>query len=1045
MPTTTPSNNNDASSSSIYPTGRSVPFPYATPYSQQIDLMDALLEGLRPSEETNGTKILILESPTGTGKSLSLACASLAWLRHQEQVDLVAAATTTEVTTTSATGLDWLDAWTLPDPTTERAVKALVQAQQARNELQSTLGTLRLSLQYEDEEEDNDHNNNNNKEEEKDKNEKTKMARRRARRENLLRAAITKAKMVAQRNKHKNHSSKRARRPKNTPTAVAAATQDFCLPKYNSDNEHNSDSEEDDDEQQDYNSNKQSSTSLLLNGTRLDGSAAGMSSSSSSSSMKRGRQQQQQQQHSNTNLLLPVPTVAQVTPGSGVRKIIYAARTHSQLSQFVQEVKRTHWGKQVRVVALASRTSAGMCGHFAKSSMSEASVTEACLDMGKSKSKSSSKSASSTSNNKKRSLSSGGSSSTATQTSFSSCACPWNDSNAVETLALHLLTEPTSIEDAASLGKSSKTCAYYASRQAVAAAELVVVPYSMLASEQTRNAIGLELQNAIVLVDEAHNLPQAICGLHTASLSLPVIQAALKQLQLYTAKYMQRLCGRNLHHLGVLRKICLALERHLTTVVGVAEKEDVTTNKHNKTLVSPSEFVIQLSLDSINLYTLLRYMEHSRISQKLLGFFSHTTDATTSTSPGQDDSNSKETTTTTTTTTTPAAALSKHVSPMSIVQTFLKKLNISTEQGKILTDRGDAPTPPTLRYVLLHPAALCEDLVTQPYALCLVGGTIRPFVHVAAELLLADSSSLNDSNNGNATIIQQAHQADAILGNQPGTFRQGRLTAFTCDHVVPASNVLLQSLSSIGSINLDFRHGSRSTPRVVQTLGLAILEICRRIPHGVVVFFPSYSYEAHLVKVWKTTDIWGKLETCKCIVREPKSSSQVQLTLDKYSKAAANTGGALLLSVVGGKLSEGINFANDLARGVVVVGLPYGDPTDPILKEKMALLDSQLASLQQQPRTGSGGNGSAATTACAISGRAYYQNLCMRAVNQSVGRAIRHANDYAAIILLDGRYQSNSKVASGLPQWLTNSTPNWQRATMQTMSRELDSFFDNRE
>ena len=34
----------------------------------------------------------------------------------------------------------------------------------------------------------------------------------------------------------------------------------------------------------------------------------------------------------------------------------------------------------------------------------------------------------------------------------------------------------------------------------------------------------------------------------------------------------------------------------------------------------------------------------------------------------------------------------------------------------------------------------------------------------------------------------------------------------------------------------------------------------------------------------------------------------------------------------------------------------------------------------------------------------HYENLCMKAVNQSVGRAIRHKEDYAAILLLDHRF-----------------------------------------
>lgn len=36
-------------------------------------------------------------------------------------------------------------------------------------------------------------------------------------------------------------------------------------------------------------------------------------------------------------------------------QIIIASRTHSQLSQFVGEIKRSPYGKDIRVVSLASR------------------------------------------------------------------------------------------------------------------------------------------------------------------------------------------------------------------------------------------------------------------------------------------------------------------------------------------------------------------------------------------------------------------------------------------------------------------------------------------------------------------------------------------------------------------------------------------------------------------------------------------------------------------------------------------------------------------
>ncbi len=53
-------------------------------------------------------------------------------------------------------------------------------------------------------------------------------------------------------------------------------------------------------------------------------------------------------------------------------------------------------------------------------------------------------------------------------------------------------------------------------------------------------------------------------------------------------------------------------------------------------------------------------------------------------------------------------------------------------------------------------------------------------------------------------------------------------------------------------------------------------------------------------------------------------------------------------------------------------------------------------------------------------GRDFYENSCMRAINQSIGRAIRHRNDYAAILLVDKRF-STVRIRSKLPGWIRGS------------------------
>ncbi|CAN0347562.1 unnamed protein product [Ectocarpus sp. 12 AP-2014] len=42
----------------------------------------------------------------------------------------------------------------------------------------------------------------------------------------------------------------------------------------------------------------------------------------------------------------------------------------------------------------------------------------------------------------------------------------------------------------------------------------------------------------------------------------------------------------------------------------------------------------------------------------------------------------------------------------------------------------------------------------------------------------------------------------------------------------------------------------------------------------------------------------------------------------------------------------------------------------------------------------------------------------MRAVNQSIGRSIRHAGDYAGILLVDERYKDD-QVVRLLPGWIS--------------------------
>jgi len=231
----------------------------------------------------------------------------------------------------------------------------------------------------------------------------------------------------------------------------------------------------------------------------------------------------------------------------------------------------------------------------------------------------------------------------------------------------------------------------------------------------------------------------------------------------------------------------------------------------------------------------------------------------------------------------------------------------------------------------------------------------------------------------------------------------------------------------------------------IRDLGLCILDLAARVPDGLVVFFPSYAYLDTAVQCWNKHKLDGKtviqlITGQKQMFSEPRSNAprsppattdskdQIERlgTVDEVLAAytvQVNTGtGALLLAVIGGSLSEGINFSDRLGRGVAVVGLPFPNPNSPEWKAKLQYVER---------RSQKGGKDAT---------REFLENACMRAVNQSVGRAIRHRNDYAAIFLLDKRFERES-ISSKLPGWIKDSVS--RRGYSQGL-KAVEEFFEGK-
>ncbi|XP_035948322.1 ATP-dependent DNA helicase DDX11 isoform X3 [Halichoerus grypus] len=325
------------------------------------------------------------------------------------------------------------------------------------------------------------------------------------------------------------------------------------------------------------------------------------------------------------------------------------------------------------------------------------------------------------------------------------------------------------------------------------------------------------------------------------------------------------------------------------------------------------------------------------------------------------------------------ARMPRPASPLMHIESFLAALTTANQDGRVILSRQGSLSQSSLKFLLLNPAVHFAQVVKECRAVVIAGGTMQPVSDFREQLL-------------------------ACAGVEAE-----RVVEFSCGHVIPPDNILpLVICSGPSSQQLEFTYQKRELPQMMDETGRILCNLCTVVPGGVVCFFPSYEYQRQVYAHWDKSGLLARLAVRKKIFQEPKRANQVEQVLMEYSRcikccgqAGGTVTGALLLSVVGGKMSEGINFSDNLGRCVVMVGMPYPNIKSPELQEKMAYLDQTLPRGPGQPPPG----------------KALVENLCMKAVNQSIGRAIRHQKDFASIVLLDQRY-ARPPVLGKLPAWI---------------------------
>ncbi|XP_034556652.1 Fanconi anemia group J protein isoform X2 [Notolabrus celidotus] len=541
---------------------------------------------------------------------------------------------------------------------------------------------------------------------------------------------------------------------------------------------------------------------------------------------------------------------------------------------------------------------------------------------------------------------------------------------------VHGLNHAWDIEDLVSLGKRVRACSFFAARELMQEALIIFCPYNYLLDPMIRQSLDIDLSGQILVLDEAHNIED--CARESASYTLDNKNLLMSRDEL---DGMIRTNIRRSKH-EPLREFCYSLinwiqesqcmlsERGFESASKVWNGKDMMVIFHGLGITADTFNILKQNLAAV--------LE----KEERVGVIN-----------GKEDMVQVPTI---------SSATSTVLKSLFVVLDFLFRDNcrfaddyrIALQRSYAWTNQVPADVPDaqgyfvrprqrqrqsarvktevlTLSFWCLNPAVAFSDLSGSVHSIVLTSGTLSPMGSFSSELGVKFTIQLEANH-----VINKSQVWVGTVGAGP----QGRQLRATFQHA--------------------------ETYAFQDEVGALLLHVCQAVAKGVLCFLPSYKMLDKLRDRWTNTGLWEKLEMKKTVITEPRGGAkgdfdELLQTYYDAIKYCEGGDGALLIAVCRGKVSEGLDFTDDNARAVVTIGIPFPNIKDLQVELKMKYNDQHCKSRGLLP------------------GNRWYEIQAYRALNQALGRCIRHKNDWGALILVDDRYKQNpNRYITGLSKWV---------------------------
>ncbi|XP_011619108.1 regulator of telomere elongation helicase 1 [Takifugu rubripes] len=615
-----------------------------------------------------------------------------------------------------------------------------------------------------------------------------------------------------------------------------------------------------------------------------------------------------------------------------IPKIIYASRTHSQLAQVIKELKNTSYRPKISV--LGSREQLCINQEVMRQESSHVKV-HMC------------------------------------RRKVSTRSCPFYNNTEEISTDRELTHSILDVEDLVKFGNKKRVCPYYLSRSLKQEADIIFMPYNYLVDPKSRRAHNIELNGAVVIFDEAHNLEKTceestsfdLTPYDVASAIAAVDRLLLEQVQdaslgpTITEQFNADYSGLKIDATTIakIKKILLDLEAAI-------DSYDVPSERG---ITKPGIFIYEL-LERAHLTYQTKTEVHEALEQ-ISGYLAGQSGIFLQTGglqkladilqlvfcgdPSEKDVKSS------------AAHFKVHIhrdtSHKKKQTTDIWTTSSSNKQGNILS------------YWCFSPGFSMQDLVNQGVrCIILTSGTLSPLSSFTSEMRIEFPVSLENSH-----VIDRDQIFVSVVDRGPD------------------------------GVQLSSAFDKRFVPENMASLGNTVANLTRVVPHGLLVFFSSFPLMEKMLEFWRANGQAERIDSLKPIFVEPKGKANFTEVIDGYYNKVNDpqTKGGSFFAVCRGKASEGLDFADTFGRAVIITGLPFPPKMDPRVILKMQFLDEMSSNKTSKLKF--------------LSGQQWYKQQAFRAVNQAIGRVIRHRHDFGAILLCDHRFK-NPDARAQLPLWV---------------------------